>query len=52
MERFRPVGGDVGRTLLGPLDRPGKEGEVGETSRPFDFGLVGGGDMETVEGRS
>jgi hypothetical protein len=45
------LGGGVGLPLLGPLERPGNEGEDGEIIRPTDLGLVGG-DIETVEGRS
>lgn len=51
VDRFRALGGGVGLPFRPGLERPGNEGEVGETSRPFDFGLVGGV-IELVEGRS
>lgn len=51
VDRLRPLGGGVGLAFLGVLERPGKEGEVGEINRPLGLGLVGG-DMEGVEGRS
>lgn len=41
----------MGLPLLGVLERPGNEGEVGEMRRPLDLGLVGG-DMEVGEGNS
>lgn len=49
---FRVLGGGVGLPAFrAGLERPGKEGEVGETRRVLDFGLVGG-EMELVEGKS
>lgn len=53
IDRFRPLSGVLGlvavRGVL-ELERPGKEGEVGDISR-VDLGLVGG-DMDGAEGRS
>lgn len=48
---FRWLGGGVGLPFLVPLERPEKEGEVGESTRAPDLGLVGG-DIDVVEGRS
>jgi hypothetical protein len=45
---MRALGGGVGRPLRADLDCALNEGDVGETMRPADLGLVGG----VAEGRS